>query len=303
MKMINILIDTDVARDDIGAILYLLKHPEVSIKAMSVSCGLTYIDVGADNLLRLLNHLGGRDIPVITGAKTPLKTDHTFPPKWRNCSNTFFGLDLPETDLKPFESENLASVIEEQPEKIIVVVLGPLTNIAELFQTNPTVKEKIEQIIIMGGAVNTPGNVGQEYSPIPNFDAEWNIYIDPHAADIVFKSGVPLTLVPLDATNNLPITEELKEKLVDTIVTPEAKIAFQFMIPGACFWDQLTAVVVTDPSVVTLEDHHIEIIVEEGNSSGKTVSVSGEINTRVAIAADAQAFENHFFKILNLEKT
>ena len=81
--------------------------------------------------------------------------------------------------------------------------------------------------------------------------------------------------------------------------TREAEIVSQFMTSGPYFWDELTAVVVTNPSVVTLEDHHVEVIIEEGNSSGETVSIPGEINTQVAIEADPQAFENQFIEIIN----
>jgi len=102
-RIIPVIIDTDLGFDDINAILYLLKHPEISIKAFAVSCGLTEVEVGTRNLLRLLDHLGRRDIPVITGAKTPLSTNHTFPKAWRERSNNFYGLNLPETNQKPAE--------------------------------------------------------------------------------------------------------------------------------------------------------------------------------------------------------
>jgi pyrimidine-specific ribonucleoside hydrolase len=298
-KTIPVIIDTDVGKDDIGAILYLLKHPNISIKAISVSCGLTYVEVGAKNLLKLLDHLGRRDIPVVVGREKPLACDHSFPPEWRETSKFFFGLRLPKTDLNPAESGILSTIIKEQTEKITILAIGTLTDIAELLQSEPSVKEKTDRIFIMGGAVNVSGNVGIEYPKIPNYKAEWNIYVDPHAADIVFRSKVPITLVPLDATNYVPIKKEFIEKLAKTSVTREAEIACQFMTPGLYFWDQLTAVVVTNPSIVSLKNYHIEVIVEEGNSSGETRSVSGEINAQVAVKANAQAFENQFVKIIN----
>jgi len=298
-RIIPVIIDTDLGFDDINAILYLLKHPEISIKAISVSCGLTEVEVGTKNLLRLLDHLGRRDIPVITGREIPLSTKHTFPRAWRERSNNFYGLNLPETDLNPAESGILADKIRNVTGNTTIIALGPLTNIAELFQIDPSLKEKIDRIYIMGGAVNIPGNVGHEYPEIPNYNAEWNIYIDPHAADIIFRSGLSLTLVPLNATNLVPVTEKFKTKLAKIAKTREAEIISQFMTSGPYFWDELTAVVVTTPSVVTLEDHRIEVIIEEGKSSGETISTPGEINTQVAVNADSQAFEDQFIKIIN----
>jgi inosine-uridine nucleoside N-ribohydrolase len=298
-RIIPVIIDTDLGFDDINAILYLLNHPDISIKAISVSCGLTEVEIGTRNLLRLLDHLGRRDIPVITGAKTPLSTNHTFPREWRERSNKFYNLNLPETDLKPAESEILVKEIKAETENITIIALGPLTNIAKLFQEEPSIKEKIAIIYIMGGAVNIPGNVGNEYPEIPNYKAEWNIYIDPHAADIILTSGILITLIPLNATNDVPMTEEFKVKLAKMKKTREAEIVSQFMTSGPYFWDELAVVVVTNPSVVSMEDHHIEVITEEGNSSGETVSKPGKINAQVAVKADAQAFEIQFIKTIN----
>ncbi len=304
-SVVPVIVDMDVDPSDVGALLYLLKHPGISVRAITVSCGITYVDVGVTNVLRLLDYLGIRDVPVAAGKATPLVTDHAFPTVWRNGSLNFYGLDLPPTDLQPSEmnaSELIISVINSSTENITLMSTGPLTNIAMALQAEPSIKDGIDAIHSMGGAVTVPGSVGYEYSPIPNYVAEWNIWVDPHAADIVFKSGVPITLIPLDATNDVPTNEDFRSKLQSVMRTPEAEIVYQFTRPalGAYFWDQLTAVALTDPSVVTFEWHYIEVLIDSENQTGWTRSLDQDPpNAQVAVHADANTFENLFLETIN----
>ncbi|MFX0168918.1 MAG: nucleoside hydrolase [Candidatus Hodarchaeota archaeon] len=307
-EVVPVIVDMDVDPSDTGALLYLLKHPGVSVRAVTVSCGITYIDEGVANVLRLLAYLGIRDIPVAGGKVTPLAGDNAFPTSWRDGSFNFYGLDLPPTDLQPSElnaSELIISVITSSAENVTLVPLGPLTNIAIALQADPSIRERITVIHCMGGAVTVPGNVGYEYPPIPNYAAEWNIWVDPLAADIVFTSGVPITLIPLDATNEVPKNEAFRTRLESEMRTPEAAIVYEFLRPGlgAYFWDQLAAVALTDPSVVTFEWHYIEVLVDGGNETGWTQSlVQDPPNTKVAVHANAQLFEDIFLAVLNYQE-
>jgi inosine-uridine nucleoside N-ribohydrolase len=306
--VVSVIVDMDVDPSDTPALLYLLKHPFVSVRAVTVSCGITYIDEGVANVLRLLEHLGIRDIPVAGGKETPLAGDNAFPTPWRDGSYNFYGLDLPLSQLHPSElnaSELIISVITSSTENITLVPLGPLTNIAIALQADPSIKEKIAGIHCMGGAVTVPGNVGYEYPPIPNYAAEWNIWVDPLAADIVFKSGVPITLIPLDATNEVPKNEAYRMRWESEMRTPEAEIVYELLRPGmgGYFWDQLAAVALTDPSVVTFEWHYIEVLVDGGNETGWTQSLALDPpNTKVAVHADAQLFEDIFLAVLNYQE-
>jgi pyrimidine-specific ribonucleoside hydrolase len=300
-----VIVDMDVDPSDTGALLYLLKHPGVSVRGVTVSCGITYVPWGVANVLRLLDYVGFRDIPVAAGKEAPLVGDNAFPSAWRGGSYNFYGLELPVTDLHPSvmnASELIVSVISSSVENITLVATGPLTNIALALQADPSIKDSIDVIHIMGGAVTVPGNVGFEYPPIPNFVAEWNIWVDPHAADIVFKSGVPITLIPLDATNEVPITEASLTKWEDEVRTREAEVAHYFVqfSLGLYFWDQLAAVALTNPSVVTFESHDIEVLIDDENQTGWTQSIAQDPpNTQVAVHADAELFENLFIETIN----
>ncbi len=306
LKTISVIIDSDGAPDDVYAILYLLKHPRVSVRALTLSCGVSYVEEGAANFVKLLSYLGYEDIPVAAGKETPILTNHTFPTPWRQGSYNFYGLDLPPTENKVSDlnaSELIVSIVNSSPENITIVALGPLTNVALAIQSNPSIIGKIELLAIMGGAVNVLGNVGIE-SDIPNYEAEWNFYIDPHAVHTILNSDIPILLIPLDATNKVPITEEFQENLGQVKLTPEANIVHQFLTPGLYFWDILTAVALTDIEVVTIQDFHLEVVLDEENHEGETVSIEGEpINAQVAIDADRSAFEAKFLEIINSVET
>jgi inosine-uridine nucleoside N-ribohydrolase len=253
-------------------------------------------------VLRLLDFLGIKDIPVAGGSVLPLEVDHTFPDDWREGSRNFYGVNIPQTNLQPSSmnaSELIISQLTNSIEPMSIITTGPLTNIARVLKAEPIIKDKIKDIHIMGGAVFVDGNVGYE-SDIPNYEAEWNLYIDPEAANIVFSSGIALTLIPLDATNQVPQTIEFQLKLANIKQTSEAEVAYQLYIPGLFFWDQLTVVAFTNPEVISTENYHIDIVVDTKNQEGKTISVENESkNVEVAIDADARMFENLFLEVIN----
>jgi inosine-uridine nucleoside N-ribohydrolase len=299
---IPIIVDVDVDTSDTNALLYLLNNPSVSIKAVTVSCGITYIDTGVDNVLKLLDYIEKDNLPVAGGSPTPLETNHTFPVNWREASINLFGVNLPPTEYQPSEknaSELLISTLTEATSPMIIIALGPLTNIAQALLDNPTIADKIERIDIMGGAVDVPGNIGNVYPQIPNYVAEWNFYIDPHAAAIVFSTIDNIRLIPLDATNDVPITAEFKAQLG---TTKEAEIAKQLLTEGLFFWDELTAVAFTNPEVVILEMAHLDIVLDLENHEGETITnTSAPFNVAFAREADPLKFEELFLTAINHE--
>jgi pyrimidine-specific ribonucleoside hydrolase len=299
---ISVIVDIDAAPNDWASILYLLKHPAITVLGITVSCGVSYIDSGVINTLGILEHLGINDIPVAAGKETPLVVNHTFPTPWRDGSHNFYGLDLPTTSLQPSSmnaSELIISLIEGSEANVTLITLGPLTNVAIALNTEPSIKSKIDEILIMGGAIDAQGNVGLE-SAIPNYVAEWNIWIDPHAADIVMKSGLPIRMITLDATNQVPRTQAFLDTLESVMTTPEAHLLFDMTTPGLYWWDPLTAVALTNPEVITLEERCIEIIVNLENHEGMTNSTdAGCANALVAVSADASLFEDLFIGYIN----
>jgi len=158
----------------------------------------------------------------------------------------------------------------------------------------------------MGGAVKVDGNVGNSGVGINNKHAEWNIYIDPVAANIVFNSGVPITLIPLDATNDAPITRKFYTALGNNLNTSSAIIVHDLLTAnldfvdsgGFQFWDTLTSVVFTDESVASFEEIHLSVVEEEPESGYTKPDPNGPM-IRIATSADRGKFESILLTILN----
>jgi pyrimidine-specific ribonucleoside hydrolase len=307
----SVIIDTDMAADDWMAILYLLQRPDVSVAAITVTgTGEAHCEPGIQNALELAALAGQPDIPVSCGSETPLQGDHAFPMDWRVRVDSLAGLTLPDNPAAPASQsavELLTSTIQSSPGSVTVLTLGPLTNLAEALQDTPELKDQLEMVYIMGGAVDVPGNVGSSRAGIDNSFADWNIYVDPHAAAIVFQSGVPITLVPLDATNHVPVTNDFFKRLKNEHKTPEATFVFDVLteyqdfiqMGGYCFWDPLAAAILTENSLATLENRRLVVIEEEGSESGRTQVNANGASIRVAVSADSERFEQLFLDTLN----
>lgn len=304
-----VVIDTDMAIDDWMAILYLLNRVDVMVHAITVTgAGEATCGPGVSNALRLIELAGMDNIPVACGRETPLAGDHTFPQEWRNFVDSLVGISLPEA-INPVVDQNaqalLKSILEGSDQKVTILTLGPLTNIADLLRDEPMLGDSIEMIYIMGGAIDVPGNVGAYVKG--NLTAEFNFYIDPLAASEVLSSGVPVTLVPLDATNQVPLDMNFYNRLESKHSEPEAAFILDvltynlFMIQADAyfFWDPLAAAILVDETLAIFDVLSVCVDVNEGSSSGAAQIYPGCPEVRVAIGADKQIFENNFLETLN----
>lgn len=308
-----VIIDTDMAADDWMAILYLLNRPDVSVAAITVSgTGEAHCGPGIKNAMSLAALAGQPDIPVSCGRTTPLQGDHAFPSDWRTRVDALAGLTLPSipASVTPQSAVDLLTAkIMSMPDNVTIITLGPLTNLAEALQSAPEIKENVEMVYIMGGAVDVPGNVGSSHAGIDNSVADWNIYVDPRAAAIVLQSGVPVTLVPLDATNHVPVTTKFIDRLKKDRKTPEAMFVLEVLsqtqyydfvrVGGYYFWDPLAAAILTDNSLAAFETRSLTVIEEEGNQSGQTQASESGAPVRLAVDVDAERFERLFLDTLN----
>jgi len=301
-----VVIDTDMAADDWMAILYLFKRPDISVKAITVSgTGEAHCQAGVKNALGLVKLAEYNPIPVACGRTTPLKGNHVFPDSWRYGVDSLHGLTLPQ-GINPNSTFNavdlLTSVIQSSTEKVNVLTLGPLTTMAEVLQKTPSITNNVEKIFIMGGAVNVPGNIAIADVGIANSLAEWNMYIDPYAANLVFQSGIPITLVALNATSNTPLTREFYDRLTADHSTPEATFIYDlytkndwhFDLDTIYFWDQVSAVMLSDESFSTFENKTLCVVEEEGIQSGWTKMGDNCPSIRVAVSVDRDRFESIF---------
>jgi len=300
-----------MAADDWMAILYLLQGLDVTVRAITVTgTGEAHCAQGIRHALGLAALSGYDKILVACGRETPLQGNHAFPDSWRKGVDSLLGLTLPEgqdTASNLTAVELLASVIQSSPVKVTLLTLGPLTNVAEALQNNPSLVDNIERIYIMGGAVDVPGNVGASGVGINNNTAEWNIYVDPYAANIVLQSSAPIALVALDATNHVPLTAKFYNGLKSNHTSSEATFVFDVLTKqkafidsgGYYFWDPLAAAILADESLATFQNKNLCIVEEEGPESGWTKSGNGCPEVRVAVSADGGRFEQIFLDTLN----
>ena len=235
-----VILDVDMAHEDMFSALFLLSHPSVDLRAITVSgTGEVHCEPGVKNALGLVAVSGHEEIPVACGRETPLTGDHEFPAEWRQAADTAYGVNIPTGgEASSLSAPDLIIDIAQSAEKpITIVAVGPLTNIAEAIQKEPEITAGIREIYVMGGALNVEGNVGNSGVGIENRYAEWNIYIDPAAANIVFNSGIPVILVPLDATRHVPVTRNFYNALGDQRDTPSASLVYELLTANLGFVD------------------------------------------------------------------
>ncbi|MNU94593.1 Pyrimidine-specific ribonucleoside hydrolase RihA [compost metagenome] len=196
-----VILDCDPGHDDAIALILALASPELKVLAVTTSAGNQTPDKTLNNALRILTLLGRHDIPVAAGAPKPLMRELIIADNVHGES----GLDgptLPDPAFAPLAMtglELMAKCLRESPEPVTLVPTGPLTNIALLLAAHPELKSKIGRIVLMGGAAGA-GN----WTPA----AEFNIYVDPEAADMVFSAGIPITLCGLDVTHQAQVMDE-----------------------------------------------------------------------------------------------
>ncbi|WP_145572976.1 pyrimidine-specific ribonucleoside hydrolase RihA [Yersinia alsatica] len=197
----SIIIDCDPGHDDAIALILALASPELKVEAVTTCAGNQTPDKTLRNALRILTLLERQDIPVAGGALKPLLRELIIADNVHGESG-LDGPSLPDPDFAP-QAENavelMARILRASPHPVTIVATGPLTNVALLLAGHGALMAKIERIVIMGGAVML-GN----WTPA----AEFNIFVDPEAAERVFKSGIPITMAGLDVTHQAQVMDE-----------------------------------------------------------------------------------------------
>ncbi len=206
MSPTPILIDCDPGIDDAVALLLAMASPELEIVGITTVAGNVTVETTQTNA-RCICELGGHpELKVFAGCprplvRSPILADHV------HGENGLAGMQFPPPQM-PLQPQHgvdfLIETLMNAPKPIILATLGPLTNLAVALVKVPEIGDRLSQIIMMGGAIGA-GNVTSA--------AEFNLYADPHAAQVVFESGVDLTLIPLDVTQTALATPERRARL------------------------------------------------------------------------------------------
>ena len=301
----KIIIDTDPGQDDAIAILLALASPEIDVLGITAVAGNVPLPLTERNT-RVVCELAGRtDMPVYAGCEAPL---------WRpliTAEHVHGGTGLdgpvmtePTMTLQPEHGVDfIIETLRAEPSKTVTLCpLGPLTNIAKAMQQAPDITERIQEIVLMGGAYFEVGNI----TPA----AEFNIFVDPEAADIVLRSGVPITMMPLDVTHKALATKpriEAFRALGTTLGTTVAEwLDFferfdtqKYGTDGAPLHDPCVIAYLIAPEL--FEGRHVNVTVETGSelTLGMTVVDFWRITERAANATFMQNIDaDGFFALL-----
>ena len=306
-----IVVDTDLAADDILAIMVLLRDPAVDVRGIAVDgTGEVRCPAGLRNARRLVAAFGRGDIPVACGSETPGPNGRWFPSEWRDGADAFYGVQLPEVDGEstrtgeqaPQLLARLAGAAKAEGTPLTVVALGPWTNLADALEADPSFTSNLARIHAMGGTIDAPGNIDIDTTS-PSDMVEWNFGVDPDALAAVMATNVPVTMVGLDATNHVPVPGDIADTLGKDTASAGANIAQEmylrnpFLIQGSSFWDTLAAVVLSDPSIATWADVSLRVDTT-GRSAGRVVRDPAGRQVHVAMNADQGAFMTAFLAAL-----
>ncbi len=298
----KVIIDTDPGHDDMLALLLLEKSDMFDIKGITTVAGNCTVENATNNArytLDLINSI----TPIFSGANKPLQRELVLADV--HGEKGLDGAKITKHEaLSNNAPEKIIEIVRTNPHEVTLVTIGPQTNVAKAFILDPELPSLIKQVVMMGGAIEVPGN--------KNRVAEFNIFVDPEAADIVFTSSVKKILVPLDVCNDISFTLQDFDVLKKTNLYKPIKSMMSSYIQGiqtfektsgALMYDPLAAYYLINPSAYKTQPMDIQIETSSDLTRGMTVAdrrLWGEKRNNVKVVkkiAKAE-FVHDFFEIL-----
>ncbi|WP_031530123.1 nucleoside hydrolase [Dyadobacter crusticola] len=305
MEKVPVIIDCDPGHDDALMLMLAFGSGQLDVKAVTVSAGNQTQDKTFANTLKILSVIGA-SVPVFRGAEKPLCCELVIADEVHGESG-LHGPLLPRIDTLPETlraAEGIAGILEESTKKVTIVATGPLTNIATFLESYPHLKDKIERISLMGGGIFR-GNM----TPL----AEFNMYVDPEAAAIVFRAGVPITMCGLDVTHKALVFQRDIE-LFRTFKNKSGEVAADLMEffskfyreqrteleGGAALHDPCAIAWLLSPGIFKTKACYVDVETKGELTRGATVVdfynvLHRQPNTIVAYDIDRQAFIDMLF--------
>ena len=305
MTPTRIIIDTDPGVDDALAILLALASPEIQLEALTTTQGNVTLEKATRNALSILELARASYIPVASGSVLPL-VQPLLASAAVHGESGIGNSCLPEPQTESISRHAVDFLIERvlaTPQDISIFAIGPLTNIAMAIRKEPRFAKAVRELVIMGGAILEYGNI----TPL----AEYNAYVDPHAAHIVFHAGIPITLIPLDVTHKCLLKQEHVDRLM-RITSPISRFirdamevyleaSYQLGYEGSSLHDPLTLATILAPDLLTLKEYYVDVDISGGVSMGKTFAdipklLRREANMKVAMNVRGESFIELFLQ-------
>ncbi|HAH00145.1 MAG TPA: nucleoside hydrolase [Ktedonobacter sp.] len=305
--MHRIILDTDPGIDDALALFLALASPEdVHLEAITTVGGNVNAHLTTSNALALLELADCTTIPVARGSNRPIVRQAVYA-EYVHGDNGLGGLQLPEPKIQTVDKHAVDVIIEQimaAPGEITLVPIGPLTNIALALRREPRIAQSVREVVIMGGALRVPGNT----TPT----AEFNIYVDPHAAHIVLHAGWPIRLVSLDATMQAELCREqvavLARSKSPVTAAIEQMLTYyfdvfspQYGISAFHMHDPLCLAAAFQPDLITWEPAYVDVELHGTLTLGETVAYFGPYATQppnvlAAVGVDGKRFIQLFLE-------
>jgi purine nucleosidase len=302
----KVILDTDPGIDDALAFVLLKAMPEVQLQAITVTHGNTTVEKCTTNALKLVELLGMQHIPVAIGANQPLVKALSVAEETHGDTGLGHAVLPPPTitAVKENAANLIIDIVNANPGEITILCIGPVTNLALALLKEPSLRKKIKNVVSMAGTIHYPGNATPS--------SEYNVFCDPESFDILLRSGIDLTIVPLDVTYQCLFTKDhvarLKGARTDIAEFIDRSTAFymefhaQYQgIQGCAINDPLAAAILVKPELVTFRDYYLDI---ELHGEFTTAKISADHfnatgnppNTKVAMEVDVEAFMDFFIE-------
>ena len=297
----KLLIDTDPGIDDAMAILFAARHPGITLVGLTTVFGNVPVGIATRNALALVEHCG-LDIPVAEGAARPLVLPPFAPPAHIHGAEGFGHLPAP-TPTRRATGESpaafMARLARQMPGQITLCPIGPITNVAQAIRLDPEFAGNIGRIVLMGGALDVPGNITRH--------AEANSFHDPHALEIVLRSGAQILMIGLDVTLRVQLNAGDFAALARDaphdggLLDGMAGLYLDFYRslgqPGCALHDPMAVIACLHPGLFTCEATALTAI-RDGDQIGRTLRAAGDSRTAVALDCDAPAIRSLFLDVI-----
>ena len=314
MSAIPVIMDVDTGTDDALALAYAVQSPKLELLAATTVAGNVNVERATANTLAVLDWLGATDVSVHRGASRPLVRPHLDAADIHH-EGGLGGAKLPESRRPPAADRGPAAIIRlanARPGEITLIALGPLTNLAIALNVEPRLPELLKAVVLMGGAFKVAGNTmpdGTFADPgNANPVAEFNILVDPEAAEQVFSAPFKrLTAIGLDVTNQVALTSEDWQAVnIDSNLLPPAALLREVGAFAFSTWarerfslhDPLATAVASNPELVGFEAATV-VVESDGPEVGRT-RIVGPGQVQVAVRVDAERALDEFRRTLGL---
>ena len=292
-----VLMDHDGAIDDFLSLILLMTMKQIKPLGIVVTPADCYIEAAVSVSRKILDLMQRSDIPV---AKSTVRGINPFPPDFRrDCTiidhfpilNESNAIATPLAEITG--QQFIIRQLQHAPEPVTLMVTAPLTTVAEAIAIEPKIREKIAEIVWMGGALTVEGNVQKAYALENDGTAEWNVFWDAISAKQIWDTDIPLTLCPLDLTNSVPVTAKFIHTLAQQRRYPISDLVglcYSLAIPQDYYcWDILATAYLARPELYKIEEKETDIITT-GASQGRTILKSGGKKIKVMTEVNKEEF-------------